>query len=67
FWVINLRLEKVFNISESSTVTLSADVFNLTNSAHVLKQERRIEADNFGQAQQILSPRVFRIGVRFNF
>jgi len=67
FWVINLRLEKVFNISESSTVTLAADVFNLTNSAHVLKQERRIDADNFGQAQQILSPRVFRFGIRFSF
>ncbi len=67
FWVINLRLEKVFNVSESSTVTMSADVFNLTNSAHELKQERRIDADNFGQAQQILSPRVFRFGIRFSF
>jgi hypothetical protein len=57
----------MFDISETLKVTLSADVFNLTNSAHVLKQERRIDADNFGQAQQILSPRVFRFGVRFNF
>ena len=67
FWVINMRLEKVFPISEGSSVTFSADVFNLTNSAHALKKERRIDSDNFGQAQQILSPRVFRIGIRFNF
>jgi len=67
FWVINMRLEKVFPISEGSSVTFSADVFNLTNSAHALKKERRLDSDNFGQAQQILSPRVFRIGIRFNF
>jgi hypothetical protein len=67
FWVVNFRLEKVFNVSETSSVTLSADAFNITNSAHALKKELRISADDFGQDLRILNPRVFRIGVRFNF
>ena len=67
FWVMNFRLEKVFNVSETSSVTLSADAFNVSNSAHSQKKELRISADDFGQDLRILNPRVFRIGVRFNF
>jgi hypothetical protein len=67
FWVLNFRLEKVFYVSETSSVTLSADAFNVTNSALALKKELRITADDFGQDLRILNPRVFRIGVRFNF
>jgi hypothetical protein len=67
FWVLNFRLEKVFQITDSSTVTLSADAFNITNSSHALKKELRITADDFDQDLRILNPRVFRFGVRFNF
>ncbi len=67
FWMMNFRLEKVFQVSETSSVTLSGDAFNVTNSAHALKKELRITADDFGQDLRILNPRVFRIGVRFNF
>jgi hypothetical protein len=67
FWMMNFRLEKVFQVSETSSVTLSGDAFNVTNSAHPLKKELRITADDFGQDLRILNPRVFRIGVRFNF
>ena len=67
FWVLNFRLEKVFYVSETSSVTLSADSFNVTNSAQSLKKELRITADDFGQDLRILNPRVFRIGVRFSF
>jgi hypothetical protein len=48
-------------------VILSADAFNVTNSALALKKELRITADDFGQDLRILNPRVFRIGARFNF
>ena len=67
FWVLNFRLEKAFNVSETSSVTLSADAFNITNSSHSLKKELRITANDFSQDLRILNPRVFRIGVRFNF
>jgi hypothetical protein len=67
FWVLNLRLEKVFQVSETSTVIISADAFNITNSAHVLKQQTNIEADTFQDTLRILNPRVLRFGVRFTF
>lgn len=67
FWVLNLRVEKVFMISDTASVTVAADGFNITNSAHALKQEARMDADSFLQDQRILNPRVFRFGIRFNF
>lgn len=66
-WVLNLRAEKTFRVSDTSTVTLAADAFNLTNSAHSLKREPRITADDYMEDLRILNPRVFRFGVRFNF
>ena len=67
FWMANLRLEKDFRVSDTSYVTLSADAFNLTNSAHHLQEEDRMTAANFQQALRILNPRVFRFGIRFTF
>lgn len=67
FWVLNLRVEKVFMVSDTASVTVAADGFNITNSAHALKQEARMDADTFLRDQRILNPRVFRFSVRFNF
>ncbi|MCK4646224.1 MAG: TonB-dependent receptor [Candidatus Aminicenantes bacterium] len=67
FWVLNLRAEKVFQISDTSTVIFSADAFNITNSAHSLKQQTSLEADTFEDTLRILNPRVIRFGIRFNF
>jgi hypothetical protein len=66
-WVLNMRLEKSFQVSDTSSVTLAADAFNLTNSAHSLKKQTRITSDDFDQDLRILNPRVFRVGIRFNF
>ncbi|OGD11040.1 MAG: hypothetical protein A2Y86_02770 [Candidatus Aminicenantes bacterium RBG_13_62_12] len=67
FWLLNVRLEKIFNLGERSYVALSADGFNLTNSSHALKQQTRMTAANFGEDMRILNPRVFRFGIRFSF
>jgi hypothetical protein len=67
FWVLNLRLEKVFMVSDTSSVTVAVDAFNITNSAHALKEQTRMSASDFGQELRILNPRLFRFGVRFNF
>jgi len=66
-WILNLRLQKVFRVSESSSVTLAFDAFNVTNSAHVLKKELRIDSPEFDDTLRILNPRVFRFGIRFDF
>jgi len=67
FWELDLRLEKVWNVTETSTVVFAIDAFNITNSAHVLKQEPRLTADSYGNPLRILNPRVVRFGIRFNF
>jgi uncharacterized protein YejL (UPF0352 family) len=67
YYVLNLRMEKTFAVSDRSSVALGVDAFNLLNSSHALKQENSIIANNFGQELRILNPRVFRFGVRFNF
>ncbi|NIM91104.1 MAG: hypothetical protein GTO17_09170 [Candidatus Aminicenantes bacterium] len=67
YWVINLRLEKVFQLSEHSSVTLAVDAFNIANSAHVLKKVYRIDTPDHDQTLRILNPRVFRFGIRFDF
>jgi hypothetical protein len=67
FWVLNFRLEKVFNITETSRVILSFDAFNITNSAHSLKKETSIGSANFDNDLRILNPRIFRFGIRFAF
>ena len=67
FWLLNFRLEKIFKTGERSYGALSADAFNISNSAHALKQQTRMTAANFGEDMRILNPRVFRFGIRFNF
>jgi hypothetical protein len=66
-WMLNLRLEKVFALSETSSVALAVDAFNATNSAVSLNRQTQIDAPEFGQDIRILNPRVLRFGVRFTF
>lgn len=67
FYELDLRLEKVFQVSERSRVLLSADAFNALNYAHVLARQDLITSTIFGRQTRILNPRVFRFGVRFEF
>ncbi len=66
-YVLNMRLEKTFPVLEGANVAVALDAFNLLNSAHASKQDNVITSPNFGQDQRILDPRVFRVGIRFNF
>ncbi|GAJ17262.1 unnamed protein product, partial [marine sediment metagenome] len=39
FWMLDLRLEKIFNVTETSMVIISADAFNITNSAQPYRNQ----------------------------
>ena len=67
FYQLDLRLEKVFRVSDRSRMTISADSFNSFNSALVLSRQDLITSTIFGRPTQILNPRVFRFGARFDF
>ncbi len=67
FYELDFRLEKVFTLSTTSRVVFAVDAFNALNSAHVLAQQNLITSDIFNRTTQILNPRVFRFGIRFEF
>jgi hypothetical protein len=67
FWELDLRLEKVFAVTETSSVVFAVDAFNVTNSAHVLKEQALLSATNYGDPLRILNPRVIRFGIRYDF
>jgi hypothetical protein len=72
---LDLRLAKSIRLGGSSFV-ISADVFNLLNSATELNRGRRASSaawspENpggaFGRLDEILNPRVVRLGIRYQF
>jgi hypothetical protein len=79
FWNVNARLEKILRIGDTGRIYLMVDAFNLFNQ-NILNRQR---ADNPGtiylhsgsfsrnsrsaEPNEVLNPRVFRFGVRFQF
>ena len=65
-YVLDGRIDKDF-IFNDFNLTLSVDGFNLLNASYVLQRERNVNADRFYQANERLSPRVFRLGATLRF
>jgi carboxypeptidase family protein/TonB-dependent receptor-like protein len=69
---LDLRLEKVVPITSTASVTISADVFNVTNEDTVLQRFNRLNrtglaVGNTNDIKEIQSPRVWRFGLRVAF
>ena len=65
--MLDARIDKEFEFGDSG-FTLSIDAFNLLNEDYVLQRERNVEAgSNANQVREVLSPRVFRVGVKLHF
>jgi hypothetical protein len=82
FYQLNFRLEKLIKLGDTGKIYLMADVFNLFNSSIINRRYDRnegtynINADgsttfaayaNKFVVNEILNPRVMRLGVRFQF
>jgi hypothetical protein len=79
FLKMDLRLEKRIAVSEGFDIFLMADCFNALNSNVKIQQYQRklgdyyADTDTFvpnsknGSLLQIMNPRVFRFGIRFQF
>jgi len=63
---LDARIEKDLRISDFG-VTLSVDCFNVLNRATVLQRRGRLNAANSDFVQEIVSPRLFRVGAKFSF
>jgi hypothetical protein len=64
---LDLRLEKVVPIFGTGSMTISADLFNVTNENTVLQRFNRLRLANANQIKEIQSPRVWRFGARVSF
>ncbi|MBA7483863.1 hypothetical protein ES707_19380 [subsurface metagenome] len=79
FMNLNLRLEKVINAGDTGRIYLMADLFNVLNSATMIRRYENFHGtyyphnNSFSEnatdfmANEILNPRVLRVGVRFQF
>ncbi len=64
--LLDLRIEKEINLKDFG-LTLVADAFNVTNEATVLQRNGRLQRGNSDHVLEIVSPRILRLGVKFNF
>jgi hypothetical protein len=67
FWMLNLRLEKMFKLADYGRLYISVDGFNITNNDTILGKRRFVNLDGFGKVTEVVAPRVFRVGVRYEY
>ena len=65
-WDCDLRLARNVKLG-STSLTLSAEAFNIFNAGTTLQAARQINSDTLGRIDEILSPRIVRFGARFSF
>jgi len=79
YWNLNLRLEKALRIGDIGNIFLMADVFNVFNNS-ILNRKRTIDLGTYyadtgdhspvvrsGEPNEVVNPRVVRLGLRFQF
>lgn len=62
----DLRIDKDIQLSSDFGITLSIDAFNVFNEGTVLQRERNLSGSQPNFVDEVLSPRVFRLGIRLN-
>ena len=65
-WDLDLRLAKNIKISRVS-FQIAGDLFNALNAGTVTAQNRDVSRTVFGQINELISPRILRIGLKFQF
>jgi hypothetical protein len=63
---LDLRLAKNVKLGTTSLV-ISGDLFNVFNSNTELNRTRNFTSSAFGRLNEVLSPRILRLGVRYQF
>jgi len=67
FTNVDLSLTKDIRLRNFGRLTLCLDAFNVFNFAHDLSRYPTVNSPRHDEIQQILNPRVIRLGVRYNF
>ena len=64
---LDLRLAYNRKLPGNTTLVVTADCFNVLNSGTVLNRNGQANAEAFNRLDELLSPRVFRFGLRLAF
>ena len=64
---LDLRAQKVVNVTPTFTLALSVDCFNVSNQNTVLQRQNRLDLASTNTVREIQSPRVWRFGARIRF
>jgi len=64
--IFSARLEKELSFGDFG-LTLSLDGFNLFNESYVLQRQVNLASNSGDWIQEVVSPRIFRIGARVSF
>ena len=65
--IMDIRLEKEWRATGNTSLTFSIDGFNIFNDGAVLQRFDNLNSGNAAWVREVLSPRVWRLGVRLNW
>jgi Carboxypeptidase regulatory-like domain/TonB-dependent Receptor Plug Domain len=65
-WDLDFRLAKTFRVQRASII-VSGDLFNALNAGTVLQRTRNLASSAFGSINEIISPRILRVGLKVQF
>jgi hypothetical protein len=65
--LFDLRLDKEFRSSGNTSLTVSLDAFNVTDETFILTRFDTLASGNSSHVEEVVSPRVYRLGVRLNW
>ena len=66
-WNVDLRLANNIRLGGEHSLTLAAEVFNVFNNNVELNRQRNALASSYDRLDEILSPRILRVGARLSF
>ena len=64
---LDFRLGKEFSFAGRARVNLDLDVFNVLNSSTILGRQYDLRVTTANDVQEIMNPRILRVGLRFGF
>ena len=66
-WDADFRLANNIKLAGHASMQVTADLFNAFNRGTILGRNRQATSSAFRSPTDVLSPRILRIGLRFNF
>jgi hypothetical protein len=63
---LDMRLEKIIDVKPLQ-VGLSLDVFNVLNEDTVIQRNGRMNISTYNRIDEVMAPRVVRVGARISF